>query len=177
MAFILEFSSLTDTVVLLPMSLIQKLTTRTSFERITVAAVFAAALLVVILAVLRLCFTTPGSDTHVDPRWLTIWSISEGAVAVCAAAAPAFAHMFRKHKSSTAASYPSKRRGRSNGDSGHSEATLTSGQRRSLARDGALAVPPVTRPDRKAADEELSPTESPRVAAKKETDKYGYSFG
>lgn len=77
----------------LPMSVLWHLRV-THSQRIGLSFLFAAGLIIIAFAVIRLTLTLP-NKAHVNPKWLCLMSVTESSVAVMVGCAPALRVFFR----------------------------------------------------------------------------------
>lgn len=73
-------------------------------QKIAVIALFMSGFVCVIFATLRVTQIAikAGNEASPSPTWLALWTIIEGAVAVCIGCGPAFAMSYRRVQRSTA---------------------------------------------------------------------------
>ena len=79
----------------LPLSILPKLYTTRS-RKLALAGVFSVGFIIIVFAILRLVKTRP-NNTHVNPKWLCIFSVTEASVAVMVSCAPALRSLFAEN--------------------------------------------------------------------------------
>ena len=82
-----------DLVMILPITLLSKLQMRSTIKWALIA-LFGSGIFIIVLAAVRLRFTSPTGSHHVHPKWLCVFSITEAAVAVIVSCTPILRKFF-----------------------------------------------------------------------------------